>query len=441
MSCRYRVARAGLAVLALCVLQGGYSWADTKSVLEFPAVAPESVGFSSERLALIDGYVAKQIATGRLPGVSLLVMRHGKLFFQKAYGKADLDTGTPLKLNNLFRIYSQSKPVTAVALMILFEQGKWHFDDPVTKFIPEFEHLRVFTGVGPDGSLQTEPISRPPTMRELVTHSAGFAYGLDRSSPVESAWFDANFMRAADTDHAIAKIAALPMFAQPGQHWHYSAAVDIQGYIIERLSGQSLADFMQTHIFGPLGMNDTAFYVPAEKRSRLVGMKQIEGKSLQPVPPEAILNFDYTKPPKVDSGGAGLVSSLHDYARFAQMLARGGELDGVRILSPAAVRLIDSNQLADDIRAKPESFSVLSGAGFGVDVSVTLDTAKAGTLGGAGLFGWGGAAGTNFWVDPSNDVVYVSMMQVLQRWQDPLLKDFDNDMAALVYAALLDPKK
>jgi CubicO group peptidase (beta-lactamase class C family) len=198
---------------------------------------------------------------------------------------------------------------------------------------------------------------------------------------------------------------------------------------------------MQTHIFGPLQMSDTAFYVPPRKMSRLVGMKQIDAQHQKLVPPDTILNFDYSQPPRVDSGGAGLVSTLHDYARFAQMLANGGELEGVRILSPAAVRLLDSNHLADDIRAKPEGFSVGSGVGMGVDVSVTLDAAKAGTLGGLGSFGWGGAAGTNFWVDPTNDVVFVSMMQVLEKFDDPDLKYFDNDMATLVYASLLHPEK
>ncbi len=434
--------RVLVAAVAAGMLQwGGAAWALTHPAPELAAAAPETVGFSSERLARIDGYIAKQIAAGRLPGASVLLMRHGKVVLKKAYGKADANTLAPLTVNNIFRIYSQSKPVTAVALMILFEQGQWHFDDPVTKFIPEFQQLRVFKAVGPDGTLQTEPIARSPTMRELVTHAAGFAYGLDRSSPVESAYFDADFMRAANADQAIAKLAALPMFDQPGVHWHYSAAVDIQGYIIERLSGQTLADFMQSHIFGPLGMKDTAFYVPPQKMSRLVGMKQMDPKLLKLVEPHSILDFDYSKPPKVDSGGAGLVSTLEDYARFAQMLLNGGELDGVRILSPAAVKLIDSNQLAEEIRAKPEAFSARSGVGFGVDVAVTLDTAKAGTLGGAGTFGWGGAAGTNFWVDPGNDVVFVSMMQVLDRWQDPNLKDFDNDMTSMVYAALVQPGK
>ncbi|HEY6927829.1 MAG TPA: serine hydrolase domain-containing protein [Steroidobacteraceae bacterium] len=407
-----------------------------------PQAAPESVGFSSERLARIDTYIEKEIATGRLPGASVLLMRHGKVVLSKVYGKADIDAGTPLEPDSLFRIYSQTKPVTGVALMILFEQGKWHFDDPITRFIPEFEQLRVFKGIGPDGASQTEPLSRSPTMRELVTHAAGFAYGLDQTSPLESLWHAADFMRAANTNEAIARIAALPMFDQPGRHWHYSAAADIQGYIVERLSGQSLADFMQAHIFGPLHMNDTAFYVPPQKMARLVGMKQIDAKQRKLVAPNTILNFDYSRPPGVASGGAGLVSTLQDYARFAQMLANGGELDGVRILSPASVKLMDSNQLADEIRAKEEPFgSVRTGVGFGIDVAVTLDTARAGTLGGVGSMGWGGAAGTNFWVDPSNDVVFVSMMQVLQKWDDPDLKNFDNDMTTLVYSSLVQPKK
>jgi CubicO group peptidase (beta-lactamase class C family) len=224
-------------------------------------------------------------------------------------------------------------------------------------------------------------------------------------------------------------------------HWHYSAAADIQGYIIERLSGQSLADFMQAHIFGPLHMNDTAFYVPSQKMGRLVGMKQLDGKQRKLVAPDSTLDFDYSRPPGVASGGAGLVSTLQDYARFAQMLASGGELDGVRILSPASVKLMDSNQLAEEIRAKEEAFGMRSGVGFGVDVGVTLDTAKADTLGGVGSMGWGGAAGTNFWVDPSNDVVFVSMMQVLQKWDDPDLKNFDADMTTLVYSSLVHPQK
>ena len=437
---RTRLAFALLG-LSLLLASGAAAGAPVDRQGELLSAAPESEGFASDRLARIDPFIAAQMATGCLPGASVLVMRHGKIVFTKVYGKADADRGTPLAADSLFRIYSMTKPVTGVAMMILFEQGKWHFDDPVTRFIPEFKDLRVFKSVGPDGTLVTEPLSRPPTMRELVTHAAGFAYGLDESTPYDKAYHAADFMRAPSTNEAIARIAALPMFDQPGQHWHYSAAADIQGYIVERLSGQTLADFMQTHIFGPLRMNDTGFYVPPEKMRRFVVLKQVDAQQMKLVDPNSILNFDYSRPPKVASGGAGLVSTLRDYARFAQMLVNGGELEGVRILSPAAVKLMDSNQLADDIRAKPEAFSVASGVGFGVDVSVTLDTAKAGTLGGLGSFGWGGAAGTNFWGDPTNDVVVVSMMQILQRWSDPDLKSFDTDLSSLVYAALVHPDK
>jgi CubicO group peptidase (beta-lactamase class C family) len=434
--------RAAVGLLIAYALYGTVcDGAASNPASDLPVATPESVGFSSERLERIDAYIARQMANGRLPGASVLLMRHGKVVYSKVYGKADVDAGTPLRMDSLFRIYSQTKPVTGVALMILFEQGKWHFDDPVTQFIPEFKQLRIFKGVGPDGAFETEPLLRSPTMRELVTHSAGFAYGLDQSSPVESAWHAADFMRAMNTNEAVAKIASLPMFDQPGVHWHYSAAADIQGYIVERLSGQSLAQFMQAHIFGPLHMNDTAFYVPAQKMPRLVGMKQIDAKLKKLVAANDILDFDYSKPPQVASGGAGLVSTLHDYARFGQMLANGGELGGVRILSPATVKLMDSNQLADDIRLRDQAFGARSGVGFGVDVAVTLDPAKADTLTGPGTLGWGGAAGTNFWVDPSNDVVFVSMMQVLQKWNDPDLKNFDKDMTTLVYSALAQPQK
>ena len=320
---RTRLAFALLG-LSLLLASGAAAGAPVDRQGELLSAAPESEGFASDRLARIDPFIAAQMATGRLPGASVLVMRHGKIVFTKVYGKADADRGTPLAADSLFRIYSMTKPVTGVAMMILFEQGKWHFDDPVTRFIPEFKDLRVFKSVGPDGTLVTEPLSRPPTMRELVTHAAGFAYGLDESTPYDKAYHAADFMRAPSTNEAIARIAALPMFDQPGQHWHYSAAADIQGYIVERLSGQTLADFMQTHIFGPLRMNDTGFYVPPEKMRRFVALKQVDAQQMKLVDPNSILNFDYSRPPKVASGGAGLVSTLRDYARFDIRLAADG---------------------------------------------------------------------------------------------------------------------
>jgi CubicO group peptidase (beta-lactamase class C family) len=225
-------------------------------------------------------------------------------------------------------------------------------------------------------------------------------------------------------------------------HWVYSAAADIQGYIVERISGQPLSDFLQTRLFTPLRMNDTAFYVPASKSSRFVALKSYDPASKSLISPSGILVFDYSRPPGLASGGAGLVSTASDYLRFAQMLLNNGELEGIRILAPATVRLLASNHLAEDIRAKPdERFGGQTGLGFGVDVAVVLDSAKAGTLRGEGSCDWGGAAGTWFWIDPKNDLIFIGMIQVMNRWQDPQLQYIDSETAALVYGALVNPRK
>jgi CubicO group peptidase (beta-lactamase class C family) len=412
------------------------------STTDLPQVAPAQVGISAERLTRLDEYMKRLVAGGHVPGAITVLARHGKVVAFNVYGEADSDHHRPMSRDAIFRIYSETKVVTAVAMMMLFEEGKWQFDDPVTRFVPEFRALRAFKGVNEDGSLQLEDLSRVPTLRELVTHSAGFGYGLNEDNPVDKAYSQSNFMRSANTAEAIQRIAKLPLASQPGLHWRYSAAVDVQGYIVERISGLSLADFMQTRIFGPLKMNDTAFYVPAAKKDRLVAMKKYDPRSKSLVEPSGVLNFDFSQPPGTASGGAGLVSTASDYLRFVQMLANGGELDGVRLLAPGTVRLLASNHLAEDIRAKPaEAFSAATGTGYGVDVSIVLDPVKAGTLQGEGTYSWGGAAGTWFWVDPKNDVVLVGMMQVLDRWIDPQLKDFDKDVASLVYGALVQPAR
>lgn len=400
-----------------------------------------SQGFAPDRLQRLQHYLDGLVDSGQLPGYSALLARKGQVVWSARKGMADDVQKLPLSDDSIFRIYSQTKVVTGVALMMLFEQGKWHFDDPITRYIPEFEHLRAFKRQNPDGSLELEDLQRPPTMRELLTHAAGFGYGLGKDTPVEAAYWNDHYMHAASTDEAIAKLAKLPMASQPGLHWHYSAAVDVQGYIIERISGQRLDEFMQTQLFGPLGMTDTAFHVPAEKWSRLVRLRAYDSERKTLVDAnDPVLVLDYSKPPAVASGGAGLVSTVHDFARFAQMLVNEGELDGVRILSPAAVRLLSSNQLSEQIRSQPgEGFNHDSGWGFGVDVAVVMDPAKAGTLRPAGSYDWSGAAGTWFWVDPVNDVVFIGMIQVMNRWGHPQLVNIDKDTAALVYGALVEP--
>jgi CubicO group peptidase (beta-lactamase class C family) len=420
----------------------GVAMSSSYAAPELTAAAPGSVGFSAGRLVQLDEYMKRQVIDGYIPGAVMLLTRHGKVVFFERYGKADADHNIPMSKDAIFRIYSQTKVVTGVAMMMLFEEAKWRFDDPVTQFVPEFKQLRVFKGLNADGSMRLDDLERPPTMRELLTHSAGFGYGLSDDNPVDKAYHQSGFLTAADGTDAIERIAKLPLASQPGQHWRYSAAVDIQGYIVERISGQSLADFMQGRIFGPLKMHDTAFYVPAAKRNRLVALKSYDATSKSLIEPSGVLVFDYSRPPGAASGGAGLVSTANDYLRFAQMLLNGGELEGARILSPAAVKLLASNHLAEDIRAKPdEPFAARTGVGFGVDVSVVTDTAKAGTLRGEGTYDWGGAAGTWFWIDPKNDVIFVGMIQVMNRWQYPQLQNIDTETSALVYRALVEPGK
>lgn len=405
-----------------------------------PRATPAQMGFSPERLARLDEYMKHQVASGHLPGAVTLLARHGKVVSVNTYGEADSDHHVPMARDTIFRIYSQSKVVTAVAMMMLFEEGRWHFDDPITRFLPELKDLRVFAGTNPDGSMQLADITRPPTMRELLTHSAGFGYGLGEDNAIEKAYLQSQFMRAPNSTEAVKRIAKLPLASQPGMHWRYSAAVDLQGYIVERISGLSLGEFMQQRIFGPLRMVDTAFYVPAAKRSRFAALKDYDATTHSWIEPSGPLMFDYTQPPGAASGGAGLVSTAADYLRFAQMLLNGGQLDGAHILAPATVKLLSSNLLADDIRAKSEeSFSAHTGMGFGVNVAVILDRARAGTLEGDGSYAWGGAAGTWFWIDPQNDLIFIGMMQLMDRWKDPQLHDIDSDTSSLVYGALLSP--
>jgi CubicO group peptidase (beta-lactamase class C family) len=401
---------------------------------------PAQVGMSPERLARLDDYMKRQVASGHLPGAVTLLARHGRIVAFNSYGEADPERHVAMTRDAVFRIYSQTKVVTAVAMLLLFEEGRWHFDDPVTKFLPELKSLRVFTGLNADGSLQLADAVRPATLRELLTHSAGFGYGLSEDNPVDLAYSRSQFLHAASSTDAIERIAKLPLASQPGLHWRYSAAVDLQGYIVERISGQSLADFMQQRIFGPLHMIDTGFYVPASKLARLVVLKTYDPATHSLIAPSGPLMFDYSKPPGAASGGAGLVSTASDYLRFAQMLLNGGQLDGVRILAPGTVKLLAANLLADDIRAKAdEPFSQHTGLGFGANVAVVLNAAQAGTLEGEGSYSWGGAAGTWFWIDPRNDLIFLGMMQVMERWKDPQLHDIDSDTSALVYGALVSP--
>lgn len=437
---------AALTAIALALTPAsGFAQAARKTpVAELTqTVAPEAVGFDSERLARLDAYMAKVVSDGRVPGMSIFLARHGKVVSFKTYGSARFG-GPPLEKDAIFRIYSMTKPVTGVAMMILFEEGRWRLDDPVTRFIPEFKNLKVMKGVDGNGQPILEDMKRPPTMRELMSHTAGFGYGLQDEHPVDRLFREKQVLSAPSTQAMIKRTAEIPLIFQPGTDWRYSSAVDIQGYIVEKLTGMTLGQFMEQRIFKPLKMNDTAFYVPADKAHRLAPVYYFNPQTRKVEEAKSLFGGDlptYLEPPAWESGGGGLVSTTLDYARFAQMIANKGELDGVRILSPASVELMGANMIAKDVLVSSNGTvgsRFNEAVGFGLDFMVVNDPRAAGTLEGKGSMSWGGAAGTWFWVDPTNDLVFVGM---IQRFGGSGGDDLGAMARTLTYQALVNPEK
>jgi CubicO group peptidase (beta-lactamase class C family) len=408
------------------------------------ATAPEAVGFDSQRLKLFDDYMAKVVSDGRVAGMSVMTLRHGKVVEFKTWGKASIAANKPLQKDTIFRIYSMSKPITGVAMMTLFEQGKWRLDDPVTRFVPEFKNLRVVKSVNPDGTMVLENMTRPPTMREIMSHTAGFGYGLAVQHPVDKLYREKGVLASSGLKEMIDRTATIPLMFQPGTNWSYSSAVDIQGYIIEKITGQKFGDYLAQHIFKPLRMPDTGFYTGPEKASRLAAVYVYDDKAGKIVEAGDLFGNpmpDYSKPPAMESGGGGMVSTATDYARFSQMIVNKGVLDGVRILSPASVELMGTNVIPKSVLVSNNGTSVAQfneAVGFGLDFQVVKDARAAGTLQGDGTMSWGGAAGTWFWIDPTNDVVQVGM---IQRMGGTGGDDLGAAARTLTYQALTHPEK
>ncbi len=375
---------------------------------DVPRIKAERVGMSTQRLALMTDKMQEVVDQGKVSGVVTLVARHGKVVHLDAVGKQDIEADKPMRTDSIFRIYSMTKPVTAVAMMILFEQGKWQLNDPVAKFIPEFKDLKVYAGTDAEGKPILEPQKHPMTMRELMSHTAGFTYGFFSNSPVDKMQLQANVLDNNITlEEMIRRVAKLPLASQPGARWHYSIAVDIQGYIVEKLSGMPFDEFLAKHIFEPLKMVDTGFYVPQEKLHRLAQVYNVDQNGKLRVE-NGGFNRDYSKRPALLSGGGGLVSTAADYFRFCQMLLNGGTLDGVRILSPLTVELMRTNAIGD-------LYAGLGGPGvkFGLGFAITADPMASGGYYGEGTYWWGGAAGTWFWIDPVRDLIVIGMIQHL----------------------------
>jgi len=392
---RHHLARrlaGAVSAVALAALATGPALA-----ADVPMAPPAEARFTASGVEALKTEMQALVDQKKLAGAVTVLARQGKVVHYEAYGVQDVATGQPTELDTIYRIASMTKPVTGVAMMILWEEGRWSLDDPVAKHVPEFADLQVAVA---DGG--TEPQAHPMTMRELMSHTAGFDV---------SAGYDDDGLQDGDLQAMIDKLAALPLAVQPGTDWRYGPSVNIQGYIVEKLSGQSLDAFFKSRIFDPLKMDDTGFHVDSAKLSRVSAVHTYGEDGL--IAPAGEVRAAPTSPPAFLSGSGGLLSTAEDYWRFAQMLANGGELDGARILKAETVELMRTNVLAEGVTVDLYGPSQV-GTGFGLDFAVISDPQAAGTPQGLNSFYWGGAFGTWFWIDPTNDLVFVGMIQNLR---------------------------
>jgi CubicO group peptidase (beta-lactamase class C family) len=410
----------------------------TRHTLDMTVVKPETVGFSAERLERLHAYMKQVIDAKELSGMVTILARHGKVVDYWNYGQRDMASGAPMTKDTIFRDFSMTKPVTGVAMLILYEQGKWLPTDPISKYIPEFANLKVYKGMDSDGKMILVDPDHAPTIAELMSHSAGFTYGFFGDTPVDKMYRDAKLFQSQNLKEFIDKLAAIPLTYQPGHGWTYSVGMDIEGYIVEKLSGQSLPDFIRDNIYKPLGMKDAGFFVPADRRSRFATLYVNDDQGKVKADDRKGFGGTYSEQPALPSGGGGMVSTAEDYFRFASMLANGGELDGKRVLSPASVKLMSSNHLAPELLTGQFGIGMMqmrAGFGYGYNCAVEYDPPAANLPDGKGTFLWDGAAGTWFWIDPTNDVVFIGM---IQRQLSKFSPNVEFESRALVYQALVD---
>lgn len=399
------------------------------------------VGFDAQRLARIGTHFTRYVDDGRLPGWLILVSRAGKIAYLGRYGQRDLETGQPVEVDTLFRIYSMTKPVTAVAAMMLYEEGAFELKDPLSRFIPAFAETRVYRS-GSALKPVTEALNDPLRIWHLLTHTAGFTYGFHHAHPVDALYRAAGFEwgppEGIDLATCCERWAGLPLLFQPGTEWNYSVASDVLGRVIEVVSGMRLDQFFAERIFQPLGMRDTGFWVADQDIHRLAAFYSPEPKTLRAVRNETMGRVGSQRP-ACCLGGDGLVSTAADYHRFTQMLLRGGELDGVRLLSNRTVRYMARNHLPGGVDL--ETFgrplfaeTTFDGIGFGLGFSVVLDSVANKVLCSPGEFAWGGAASTAFWVDPAEQITALLFTQLFPSSTHALRPQ----LRQLVYQALVD---
>jgi len=407
---------------------------------------PETVGCSPERLARIKPVMQKYVDQRGYAGLSTMLARRGRLIHCEQVGWQDRESQTPLSADTIYRIYSMTKPVVCTAFMTLYEEGRVQLFDPVAKYLPAFGKLRVLNGTSPTGT-QVE-LLRPITIRDLLTHTAGLTYNFLEDSPVSELYRQAGLLSNAECtlETMIHSLAQLPLAYQPGTRWHYSLAIDVIAHLIEVISGMPLQDFLQARLFAPLGMVDTGFHVPPEKRARLAamyGLPDIATHTFSQIFEAWQKGFNQrldveTTHPSANTtsfarGGHGLFSTAWDYMRFAQMLLQRGELDGARILAPKIVDLMHRNHLAPALLPYESGGMTSYGYGFGLGSRVLMSVAESAMPGSAGEFGWGGAANTYYWVDPQEEIIGIMMAQYMVSSETP-----QADFQVLAYAAVMD---
>ena len=401
---------------------------------------PAEVGLAADRLARIDTHFDDYVETGKLPGWSALVARHGRVVHLACGGRRDVENDLPVELDTVFRIYSMTKPITSVAVMMLFERGEFELTDPVARFIPSFADTRVYVG-GSDLKPVTVPATEPVRIWHLLTHTSGLTYGFHHVHPADAIYRAAGYEwtlgpPGADLATTIDTIAGVPLLFQPGAEWNYSMSTDVLGRLVEVVTGKPLDQALRELVLDPLGMHDTWFAVPESERHRLAAL-------YTPRPGGGLLRNDPLGSSFLDpswfSGGGGLSSTLHDYHRFTSMLLGRGELDGTRLLGSRTLDYMVRNHIPGgrDLASFGRPLfaeSPFDGVGFGLGFSVVLDPVATHTLGSAGEFAWGGAASTGFWVDPAEGITAVFMTQLLPSSTYPLRPQ----LRQLVYSALVD---
>ena len=412
-------------------------------------VAPEEVGMSSKRLELIRPAMQSYVDQSKITGLSTMIARKGKVVFFEQVGMMDIEANKPMSDDAIFRIYSMTKPVICTALMILYEQGRFHLNDPVAKYIPAFSKVKVLESNAANGAKQTD-LARPVAIRDLLTHTAGLTYDFLEDSPASELYRQARLLNNAKRTLAefVDELARLPLAYQPGSRWHYSVAIDVAAYLIEVISNQPLNQFLKEKLFEPLGMVDTGFYVPPDKQDRLTAMYGLPDLCAPNMTFSKLIEawengfnerIDVSDTNPADGkndfarGGHGLFSTTWDYMRFAQMLLNQGDLNGQRILGRKTVELMHMNHLPSDLLPYKIMDPPAYGYGFGLGSRVLMNVAESAKPGSVGEFGWGGAAKTYYWIDPQESIIGLLMAQSMIQFEMP-----EADFQVLTYQALVD---